>query len=404
MEIKDEIELPEWMKPFMVKQVNENLLKNKISCSAQIEISQSQPKVEKGSAIRCNNFYDIAEWCEKLLNKADTSSLILGLDLDWPNAYKSVFKTKQIHVCCGENECAILNVANVEVIPKSLALLLKHSNVTWLGFNIHKDIAKLGKDFSLAVDEVISKIKNPEDFAEVKLSCYHHWSVKLVIEKGSGEPEDVSKQPDIEKLKFKGLINYTNTINDCGAVCEKLLKIATFFPKDSKFVFGFDVEWPFTYKAGPGCGKVALIQMCPEDRICFLFHVASFKSLPKTLVLLLKHPRVLLTGLNIANDIRKIGKDFRIDVTDILRNNLTELCSLANKKLNVSQRWSLDGLVLNQLNLILEKPKDVRISNWAVDRLKKEQVSYAASDAYASLAVYKHLKKSKSPNILSLLH
>lgn len=50
-----------------------------------------------------------------------------------------------------------------------------------------------------------------------------------------------------------------------------------------------------------------------------------------------------------CSDIRKIGRDFRIDVTDILENNLIELCSLANKKLNVSQRWSLDGLVLNQV-------------------------------------------------------
>lgn len=45
-------------------------------------------------------------------HKADTGSLILGLDLDWPSAYKSVFKTKQIHICSGENECAILNVSN----------------------------------------------------------------------------------------------------------------------------------------------------------------------------------------------------------------------------------------------------------------------------------------------------
>lgn len=196
----------------------------------------------------------------------------MGLDLDWPSAYKSVFKTKQIHICSGENECAILNVAEVDIIPRSLALLLAHPNVTWLGFNIHKDIAKLGKDFSLEVDEVITRIKNPDIFAETKLSCRHHWSIKSVIEKGSGEPESIPRKPDIEKFKFKGLINYTNTINDCGAVCEKLLKIAKLFPKDSKLVFGFDVEWPFTYKAGPGSGKVALIQMCPESRICFLFH------------------------------------------------------------------------------------------------------------------------------------
>lgn len=53
-------------------------------------------------------------------------------------------------------------------------------------------------------------------------------------------------------------------------------KIAKLFPKDSKLVFGFDVEWPFTYKAGPSGGKVALIQMCPEERLCFLFHVIYF--------------------------------------------------------------------------------------------------------------------------------
>ncbi|XP_014284328.1 3'-5' exonuclease [Halyomorpha halys] len=404
MEIKDELELPDWMKPIMDKQTKENISKRTVFSDARIKVSHSQPKGEKHSTVRCNTFYDIAEWCEKLLNKADDDILILGLDLDWPSAYKSIFKTKQIHICSGENECAILNVAEVDSIPRSLALLLNHSNVIWLGFNIHKDIAKLGKDFSLVVDEIISRLQNPEDFDEVKLSCRHHWSVKLVIEKGFKGPEGIIKQPETKKFKFNGLINYTNTVNDCGAVCEKLLSIAKLFPKDSKLVFGFDVEWPFTYKAGPGGGKVALIQMCPEKRVCFLFHVSSFKSLPKTLVLLLKHPRVKLTGLNIANDIRKIGRDFRIDVTDILQNNLVELCTLANKKLNVSHRWSLDGLVLNQLNVVLEKPKDVRISNWAANRLKKEQVMYAAADAYASLAVYNYLMKTESPNILSLLN
>lgn len=39
MEIKDELELPEWMKPFMEKQINRNISKNKIIRNAQVCIN-----------------------------------------------------------------------------------------------------------------------------------------------------------------------------------------------------------------------------------------------------------------------------------------------------------------------------------------------------------------------------
>lgn len=59
----------------------------------------------------------------------------------------------------------------------------------------------------------------------------------------------------------------------------------------------FDMEWPFTFQTGPG--KTAVIQLCADIELCYVFHVAELKKLPTTLVQLLTHDKVLLHGVNV---------------------------------------------------------------------------------------------------------
>lgn len=58
---------------------------------------------------------------------------------------------------------------------------------------------------------------------------------------------------------------------------------------------GFDMEWPFTYSTGPG--KTALIQLCTNLDVCFLFQVYCLKELPKSLITLLQHEKLILHGV-----------------------------------------------------------------------------------------------------------
>lgn len=57
------------------------------------------------------------------------------------------------------------------------------------------------------------------------------------------------------------------------------------------------MEWPFNYVSGPG--KTALIQLCTNVDVCFLFQVYSLKELPKSLITLLQHEKLILHGVRI---------------------------------------------------------------------------------------------------------
>lgn len=59
----------------------------------------------------------------------------------------------------------------------------------------------------------------------------------------------------------------------------------------------FDMEWPFTFQTGPG--KTAVIQLCANVDVCYVFHIAELKKLPAALVQLLTHDKVCLNGVNI---------------------------------------------------------------------------------------------------------
>lgn len=78
-------------------------------------------------------------------------------------------------------------------------------------------------------------------------------------------------------------------IRSCSNTVEKT--------EDQLVPLGFDIEWPFSFQTGSG--KTALLQICPSSDICYLFHVYSLKKLPLALIVLLKHPKVKLVGVNI---------------------------------------------------------------------------------------------------------
>lgn len=60
---------------------------------------------------------------------------------------------------------------------------------------------------------------------------------------------------------------------------------------------GFDMEWPFTFTTGPG--RTAVIQLCANVDLCYIFHVSELKKLPASLVILLTHDKVCLHGVNV---------------------------------------------------------------------------------------------------------
>ncbi|CAL1532666.1 unnamed protein product [Lymnaea stagnalis] len=198
-------------------------------------------------------------------------------------------------------------------------------------------------------------------------------------------------------LSFKGSITYSYHYSDCACICQDILSS---LHHEDKNIIGFDMEWPASYQKG-FTDKTALIQLCVSEDSCFLFHVAAMCSVPKPLIDLILNPCVILVGLNITSDLWKLERDFDVRVKPAIdRGSVCELGIMANKKLKSSERWDLDGLCRNVLRHRLDKDRNLRCGNWADVPLNDMQKNYAASDALASLLLYKHLNDKLNDQVI----
>lgn len=203
------------------------------------------------------------------------------------------------------------------------------------------------------------------------------------------EKEKNAKMKDARPfIKFTGKIIYYTELIDIALISDNMLEKANV--SSNVLVIGFDMEWPFSFQTGPG--KTATIQLSFDELTCYIFHVSQIKNLPKSFSELLVHPNVRLIGNNIKNDVRKLARDFKGFDGDKMVNNCIDLGVLANSILSGSQRWSLEKLVDQLLDLKIDKDKKVRNSQWHVIPLSKIQKEYAATDSYASILLYQALK------------
>lgn len=186
---------------------------------------------------------------------------------------------------------------------------------------------------------------------------------------------------------------YSRTIEEVERAAEELLKFMDINKrKGDQCVLGLDIEWRPTFKRGVTPGKVAVMQICVDNNICHVIHVIH-SGIPKSLQYLLEDPSTLKVGVCIANDAAKVLLDYNLSIS-----SLRDLSDLANQKLGgVPKRWSLSMLTENLICRQLPKPSKIRLGNWEVEVLSKEQLNYAATDAYVSWYLYQVLKSLPDP-------
>ncbi|XP_027623566.1 Werner syndrome ATP-dependent helicase [Tupaia chinensis] len=199
-----------------------------------------------------------------------------------------------------------------------------------------------------------------------------------------GEKASVQKsvfEDDLPFLEFTGSIVYSYEASDCSFLSEDIS-----LSLSGGDVVGFDMEWPPAFSRGRRT-RVALIQLCVSDSKCYLFHVSCMPVFPQGLKMLLENEAIKKVGVGIEGDQWKLLRDF-----DIKLKSFVELTGVANKKLRCAETWSLNGLVKHLLGKQLLKDKAVRCSNWSRFPLSADQKLYAATDAYASLIIYRKLE------------
>ncbi|KAL2991458.1 hypothetical protein AAZX31_11G259500 [Glycine max] len=166
-------------------------------------------------------------------------------------------------------------------------------------------------------------------------------------------------------MKFSGQIFYIRTFDAVEKAATKLLQI---LQEMMQIAIGFDIEWKPTFRKGVPPGKVAVMQIYGDTRHCHL---------------LLEDPTVLKVGAGIDGDAVKVFRDYNISVKGV-----TDLSFHANRKLGGDHKWGLASLTEKLLSKQLKKPNKIRLGNWETPVLSKEQLEYAATDAFASWYLY----------------
>lgn len=167
------------------------------------------------------------------------------------------------------------------------------------------------------------------------------------------------------------------------------------------------MEWPWSFQTGSG--KTALIQLCQNPDVCYLFQVFTYKRLPNSLVQLLEHDKVTLNGSCVKkwvnnfwcseasfniwfsfSDIRKLARDFPNNNLNLekLLSKCVDLRQMCNRVLNLDMSWSLAELCKHFLKRDMNKAKEVRASRWDNLVLTKPQINYAAIDVYVSICFF----------------
>ena len=187
---------------------------------------------------------------------------------------------------------------------------------------------------------------------------------------------------DLPMVSYDGKIKYLTDFYGIAEACEELLKKVEKAEGEDLVPVSFDMEWTFNFQTGPE--KTSLIQVCIDLDECFLFHLPQLKKLPASLYAFLNHPRVILHGVNIKNDLRKLERDFSYIKADPMIEKCKDLGVWYNEVFNSSGRWSMERLVLQTLRLRVDKSRQVRMSKWHIFPLSENQQTYAAIDVFVS--------------------
>ncbi|KAB1213580.1 Werner Syndrome-like exonuclease [Morella rubra] len=189
-------------------------------------------------------------------------------------------------------------------------------------------------------------------------------------------------------MRFGGRILYSRTAIEVDKAAKELLQNLEAGKRESgHVVLGFDIEWRPTFKRGVSPGKAAVMQICWGTSHCHVMHIFH-SGIPQSLQCLLEDPSLLKVGIGICNDAVKVYKDYSVSIKAA-----EDLSSLANEKLGGDpQKWSLGSLTKMLISKELLKPSKIRLGNWETNFLSKEQLEYAAVDAFASWYLYQVLK------------
>ena len=173
------------------------------------------------------------------------------------------------------------------------------------------------------------------------------------------------------KAKFPGEIIMINQDHEIPDALE-LLRLEP--------LIGFDTETRPAFSKGE-VYQVSLLQLATTNH-ALLFRLHSLKDF-SLLKLFFENDEIIKVGVAIRDDIRALQKTFPFEPKGFVE--LSEMAKTHNLK-----NFGLKGMTEEVLKLTLSKR--AKLSNWEMKELKKDQIIYAATDAWIGREIYVALK------------
>lgn len=186
-------------------------------------------------------------------------------------------------------------------------------------------------------------------------------------------PEEFTKKITKEEInglplyKYEGPINLIKTKQDVPEACQKLAMDP---------ILGFDTETKPSFKKGVNYPP-ALLQLATSQEV-FLFPLRKV-TLTKDLANLLADPKIIKTGVAVHDDIRGLNR-----LKKFTPGGFVDLADIA-RELGL-KTFGLRNLVANFFKGRVSKR--AQCSNWGRKELTRQQIMYAATDAWASREIH----------------
>jgi ribonuclease D len=145
-------------------------------------------------------------------------------------------------------------------------------------------------------------------------------------------------------------------------------------------VVGFDTEARPTFKKGQ-IRQISLIQIATDEKVYLLRIMHT--GMMKCIIDFMENPKIIKVGIgldddfNLLNKLRKFNKQGFLDLNKRFKEIGAE---------NIGAR-NLAGMMLG-----IRISKSAQTSNWEAEQYSEKQISYAATDAWICLEIYRELQ------------
>lgn len=180
-----------------------------------------------------------------------------------------------------------------------------------------------------------------------------------------------AEKPPLELIQFPGTIHLIDNDAKADLLTERL---------DGVTELGFDTETRPSFRKGE-VYKTAILQLATDDDA----YVIQLQKLSRFDVFqrIFESKTTLKVGVAIRDDLKKLKHGF-----PFLPENFVELQDLAKSK--GLKNFGLQGMTEEVLNARLSKK--AKITNWEARTLTREQIMYAATDAWVGLELFRKIR------------